>query len=67
MKQNKMIVPINKSIIAILKPIQYLSINKSYIQNVFIKENRTGTPLFLKLSIAIDNKSQYLCLVTSHL
>ena len=38
-KQNKMAVPINKSIIAILKPLQYISINKSYIQNLLIKEN----------------------------
>ena len=39
-----MAVPINKSIIAILKPLQYMSINKSCIQNVFIRENHTGKP-----------------------
>ena len=42
--------PINKSIIAILKPLQYMSINKSYIQNVFIRENCSGKPFF-KLSM----------------
>ena len=55
-KQNKMAVPINKSIIAILKPLQYTSTNKSYIQNVFIRENRTGKP-FLKLSMVKYNKA----------
>ena len=43
-KLNKMAVPINKSIIAILKPLQYMSINKSYNQNVFIRENHSGKP-----------------------
>ena len=60
-----MAAPINKSIIAIMKPLQFMSINKSYIQNVFIRENRTGKPFF-KLSMVKYNKSKYLdlCLVT---
>ena len=58
-----MAVLINKSIIAILKSLQYMSINKSYIQNVFIRENHSGKPFF-KLSMVKFNKSQYLCLVT---
>ena len=41
-EKNKMAAPINKSIIAILKPLQHMSVNKSYIQNVFIRENRSG-------------------------
>ena len=41
-----MVVPINESFIAILKPLQYMSINKSYIQNVFIRENCNGKPFF---------------------
>ena len=45
-----MAVPINKSIIAILKPLQYMSTNKTCIQNVIIRENRTGKA-FLKLSM----------------
>ena len=32
-KKNKMAALINKTNIAILKPLQYMSINKSYIQN----------------------------------
>ena len=55
-KQNKMAVPINKSIIAILKPLQYMSINKSYIWNVFIRDNHTGKQ-FLKLSMVKYYKS----------
>ena len=55
-KQNKMAVPINKNIIAILKPLQYISINKSYIRNVFIGENHTGEPFF-KLSMVEYNTS----------
>ena len=54
--QNKMAVPINKSIIAILKPLQYMSINKSHIRNVFIRENHGGKPFF-KLSMVKYNKS----------
>ena len=54
-----MAAPINKSIIAILKALQYMSINKSYIQNVFIRENHTGKP-FLKLSMDKYNKSKNL-------
>ena len=50
-----MAMPINTSIIAILKPLQYMSINKSYIQNVFIGENPTGKPSF-KLSMVKYNK-----------
>ena len=41
---------INKIIIAILKPLQYMSINKPYIRIVFIRENCNGKP-FLKLSM----------------
>ena len=51
-----MAVPINKSIIAILKPLQYMSINKSYIRNVFIRENHSGRP-FLKLYMVKYNES----------
>ena len=54
--KNKMAAPINKSIIAILEPLQYLSINKSYIRNVFIRENRTGKPFF-RLSMVKCNNS----------
>ena len=50
-----MAVPMNKSIIAILKPLQYMSINKSYVQNIFIRENRTGKA-FLKLSMVKYSK-----------
>ena len=52
-----MAVPINKSIIAILKPPQYTSIKKSYVQNEFIRENRSGKPFF-KLSIVKYNNIQ---------
>ena len=54
--KQKMAAPINKSIIAILKPLQYISIYKSYIQNVFIRENHTGKTFF-KLSMVKYNKS----------
>ena len=56
MKQNKMAALINKNIIAILKHLEYMSINKSDIRNIFIRENRTGEP-FLKLSMVKYNKS----------
>ena len=40
--------PINKNIIAILKPLQYMSINKSYVQNIFIWENHSGKPFLIE-------------------
>ena len=51
-----MAAPINKSIIAILKLLEYMSINKSHNQNVFIRENHISKP-FLKLSMVKYNKS----------
>ena len=51
-----MAAPINKSIIAILRSLQYMSINKSYIRNVFIRENHTSKP-FLKISMDKYNQS----------
>ena len=49
-----MVAPINKSIFAILKSLQYMSINKSYIQNVFLRENHSGKPFF-KLTFIVFN------------
>ena len=56
MKQNKMAASINKSITVVLKPLQYMSINKSHTQNVFIGENCSGKSFF-KLSMVKYNKS----------
>ena len=53
---NQNVAPKNKSIIPILKPLQYMTINKSYVQNVFIRENHSVKP-FLKLSMVKYIKS----------
>ena len=50
MKQDKMTVPMNISIIAILKCLKYINKSKSHISNEFIVENYSGT-LSFKLSM----------------
>ena len=51
-----MAAPINKSITAILKSLQYMSMNKSNGQNTFSRENCAGKPFFT-LNMVKYNKS----------
>ena len=46
MKQDKVAVPVNISIIAIMKCLKYIKISKLYISNDFIVENHSGKLIF---------------------